>query len=83
MGKRRGKEAEGWEWAGKDMDGRKEEAKKRGRETVGGERKKASKDGSAEGDARGMQGRCTRAAQAMRGGPRGPKLGGHTDHEVT
>ena len=68
MGKRRqrrGKEAEGWDRAddgqraGRDMDERKEEAKKRGNGTVGGEGKEAGKDGSAEGDARVVHGGCT------------------------
>ena len=37
------------------MDERKEEGKERGSGTVGGDRKEACKDGSADGNARVMQ----------------------------
>ena len=35
------------------------------------------------GDARAMQVRCKGATPAMRGGPRGPYPGSHTDQELT
>ena len=35
------------------------------------------------GDARAMQVRCKGYTPAMRGGPRGPYLGSHTDQELT
>ena len=52
MRERRGKQAEGWEWAVKVM-GKKQDAEKRGRGTVGARRRQAGM-----GVQRAMQGRC-------------------------
>ena len=39
--------------------------------------------GLCKGDARAMHVPCKGAAPAMRGGPRGPNPGNHTDQQLT